>query len=256
MLAVCRREDVGEQFFQIIGIQDCLFGGGTDPGRSQRSEIAVATHQNADVTEERTNSTDRFFGNRKLVAIFARGGGRPLNHRPRKIFSEIVPDTNGTGTGTTRSMRTSKCFVDIIVHHVPAKISWSSDPHDGIHVGTVNVNQTSRVMHDLGRLGNLFFKQSQRVRVGHHEDGGLIVHVPFELLQIDESTSSPVFAGNRACPFELDTFKPRHRGTGRVGSMGAGGKNDFCPRFATLAKIGCCDKQRGQFTVCPCRRLQ
>ena len=90
-------------------------------------------------------------------------------------------------------MRTGEGFVNVVMHHVPSEITRSRDPHDGIHVCTVDIDQPPRVMDNFGCGCDLSFKQTKRVWVGHHENGSLFINVPLQFFKIDKPAFSWIF---------------------------------------------------------------
>ena len=84
-------------------------------------------------------------------------------------------------------MRAGEGLVDVVVHHVAAEIAGPRDAHDRVHVGPVDVDQSSRVVHPLGDRLDLSLEQPQRIGVGDHEHRRVRSELLLEIVDIDQS---------------------------------------------------------------------
>src|SRR5687767_7296621 len=73
-----------------------------------------------------------------------------------------------TTSRTATAVRCRERLMQIEVNYVNAHIAGSRDPHQGIHVGTVHIDEPTRLMNDLANLLNVFFEQTQCVWVSQH----------------------------------------------------------------------------------------
>ena len=87
----------------------------------------------------------------------------------------------------------------------------------------VEVEQGAAVVEQRGDLADLRVEQADRVRVGDHEDGGLVVELGLEVVQVDEAA---------AVALDRDGLEAGEVGRGRVGAVGAVGDQDLGPRLS------------------------
>jgi hypothetical protein len=109
-----------------------------------------------------------------------RPGGRPspsLTTRGtgRKGSSSGVTQT-GPAAGAAAAVGGGKGFVQVEMQHVHAGVTDVDDAHDGVHVGTVAVDQPPLGMNDVGHLTDIVLEQPQGVGVGDHDAGSVLVH--------------------------------------------------------------------------------
>jgi len=79
--------------------------------------------------------------------------------------------------------------VQVQVHHVYAKIAGPHLAHQRVHVGTVHVKQTALGVHDLRDLVDLLLEDAQRVGIGQHEGGDVVIHLCFEGCHLHHAAS-------------------------------------------------------------------
>ena len=137
----------------------------------------------------------------------------------------------------------------VVVHQVDAHVARPDLAEDGVHVGAVEVEQgPSIVEQTLGDVADLRVEQADRVGVGHHEDGGLVVEVA---LKSSRSTRPLAVALDR------DGLEPGEVGRGGIGPVGAVG--DRGPWSASHPCRGSRPRrteQRRQLSLGPGRRLE
>ena len=102
-------------------------------------------------------------------------------------------------------------FVQVQVQHIDADPVHVHDTHDSIHVGPVTVDKAALVVNDITDFPDIFFKEPQSVRVGHHDAGGFPVHYFGDGLR-----------GQDALCVRCDRNRPvsAQGGTGGVGAVG------------------------------------
>ena len=61
------------------------------------------------------------------------------------------------------------------MHQIGAEVAGPGDTQNGVHIRAVEINQSAHVVNHFGYLGDLPIEQSQRVRIGDHKHGGLVV---------------------------------------------------------------------------------
>ena len=62
--------------------------------------------------------------------------------------------------------------LDDIEAHVP----WARDANEGIQIGPIAIYQPTFAMHDIAHRLNVFFEDPQRIGIGGHEGGDILVH--------------------------------------------------------------------------------
>lgn len=114
-------------------------------------------------------------------------------------------------------MRDAEGLVKIEMRHVGAVVSWTAESHLGVHVGTVQVDLTAKVMDHLAEFLDAFIEDAIGRWVRHHDGTKpvlVLVHLHLQVGKVDASRVG-----------DLDGFDTHagHLGTGRVGSMGGSG---------------------------------
>ena len=144
-------------------------------------------------------------------------------------------------------MRATECLVWVVVHHIRTKIARSSDAQNRIHVGAIQIDQATMSMDQFGDLFNLMIKQAKRIRIGDHEDGGLLIDLAFQVGQVDQAVRSA---------FHRNSLKARHLRAGRIGSVRTIWSQNDGAVLANLAEVSGSHHQRGQLAVRSCGWLQ
>ena len=102
-------------------------------------------------------------------------------------------------------------------------------------------------MDQLGDLGDLPVEHAQRVGIGDHEHGRLVVELGGQVVQVDEA---------RRRALDGHGVEAGHRGAGRIGAVGAVGGQHLGALLAAIAEIGRGHQQGRQFAVRAGGRLQ
>ena len=144
-------------------------------------------------------------------------------------------------------MRAAEGFVRVEVHQVGPEIARPRDAQYRVHVGPVQVHQSARLVYHAGDALDLRLEPSQRVRIGDHEHGHLIVEPGGQFLDVDEALGGA---------FHRHNFEAGHRGAGRVGAVGGIGNQHDRPILLAITKIGGGHQQRRHLAVRPGGRLE
>ena len=96
---------------------------------------------------------------------------------------------DGAGAGTASAVRSGKSLVQVEVHHVHAEVAGARLGDEGVHVGSVHVEQAALAMEDLGDLRDLLVEDAEGVGVGEHEARDIFVHLGFEGGEIDHAAA-------------------------------------------------------------------
>jgi len=133
------------------------------------------------------------------------------------------------------------------VHHVTAEVARASLAQDRIHVRAVDVNKAADAVQHVGDSCDIAFEEPERVRVGHHKDGGPIVDLCLQLVKVYESI---------AASGELDAFKSSQRRAGGVRAVSAGWEKNSCALFTAVFEV-CGGSQQGcEFSLSSGGRMQ
>ena len=97
-------------------------------------------------------------------------------------------------------------------------------------------------MHQLGNLGNVVLKDTQRVGVGHHHTGNGVVEQRFEVFHIDGAVRTTL---------NHHHIKAAHSSTGRVGAMRAVGHDNLGALLVATAHVIAADNHKAcELAVC------
>ena len=98
------------------------------------------------------------------------------NHRGRQKRLEDFFDCNRPGPWPATPMGRGECLVQIHMQDVDAEIAWTGDPHHRIQIRPVHVDQRAAAMQDAGHFRDLALKNAERIRVGDHDAGDIVIH--------------------------------------------------------------------------------
>ncbi|MNC46614.1 hypothetical protein D3C75_956390 [compost metagenome] len=97
------------------------------------------------------------------------------------------------------------------MHHIEAHIPRPRNAHNSVGVGTVIIEQASRLVDNLGNLRDMALEQSQGAGVGQHQRSGVRADGSPQRRQIHH----PACIGR-----DGQGFEPGGGGAGRVGAVG------------------------------------
>ena len=134
----------------------------------------------------------------------------------RQVGHQILHHAHRADAGAAAAVGDAECFVEIEVAHVPTEGARRGDAHQGIHIGTVDIDAAAVAMDDLAEFADLRLKHAMGAGIGDHHSGEPIAVLRAlgpQFVQIDISLR--IAAGDHH-------FHPRHLGAGRIGAMGGG----------------------------------
>ena len=150
--------------------------------------------------------------------------------------------------GAAAAVRNRKGLVRVEMHEIETHIAWAGVAHDGVGVGAVVVHQAAGFMNRRGDCGDVVFEEPERVRIGHHADGGI---GPEDRADIFDADASALAARQR------NHVEAAHRGGGRIGAVSGIGHDHFIAlRFATLFEVFLGDEQCAELGVRTGRRIE
>ena len=112
--------------------------------------------------------------------------------------------------------------------------------HDRVQVGAVVVEGAAGVADHPGDLGDVLVEQAERVRVGEHQAGDLVVDLGAQVVEVD--ATAPVRR-------HLDHLVARHGHRGRVGAVGGVGGKHLGALLAAVGVVGAGEEQPRQLPV-------
>ncbi len=130
--------------------------------------------------------------------------------------------------------------MQVEVHDVDAEVAGARLGDEGVHVGSVHVEQAALAVEDFGDAGDLFVEDSEGVGIGEHEARDLVVHLRFQGGQIDHA------AAIAAQVFDLVAD---HGGGGGIGAVGGVRDQHLLARVALGFQIGAHEQDSGEFAV-------
>ena len=97
------------------------------------------------------------------------------------------------------------------MHHIDAQITGADNAQQGVHVGTIAIDQSAGIMDDLDCFHDLLFKETEGIGVGDHQASQGVVCLGFDGFKVN----IPVTIGG-----DFDDLEAAHGGTGRVCAVG------------------------------------
>src|SRR5262249_38990220 len=105
----------------------------------------------------------------------------------RKLFRAAAWST----AWTTTAVRRRESLVEVEMNHVDAHVARPGDPDEGVHVGTVHVNETARFVNDVADLFDVGFEQAERVGISQHQTGDVAMCAEFaQVIEIRQTLRS------------------------------------------------------------------
>ena len=112
-------------------------------------------------------------------------------------------------------MRSRKCFVQIQVHHVHAKIAWTRNARQRVHVRAVHVKKRAAFVQDRRNFRDALFEHAQRARIREHQRGNIVGAKFAKMIGINLAARVRLdifyFVARRS-PRKLDSFRARNPG--------------------------------------------
>src|SRR5581483_12004972 len=151
------------------------------------------------------------------------------DNRYRQEGLQVLLAEHGTGAGTAAAVRRRERLVQVQVHDVHAKVAGANLADQRVHVGAVHIELAALGVQDIGNLIDLLLENSQRVGIGKHEGGDVLVHLRRQCADVHH----PGGIG----------FQVLHRvtadgGSRRIGAVGGVRNQNFLARVPLRFQIG------------------
>ncbi len=187
-----------EACLDVIGVEDGVLrgiGGAVGP---KHPDIPVGNEQNAGAAPRRSgDGVDR---------LLAAG---PDERVPGQIRSEVLRHADRTHARAAATMRNGEGLVQVEMAHVGANRRRAGKPHLRVHVGSVHVDLSAVLVHDVADGADLVLEYAVGRRVGNHQAREAVTMLRRLLPQI--------------CQIHVAVRRRRHHDDAHAGHGGAGG---------------------------------
>ena len=151
------------------------------------------------------------------------------------------------GARTAAAVRLRERLVQVEVHDVEAHVARARAAHHRVEVRAVVVQRRADAVDDLGDLLDVAVEHAERVRVGEHQAGDVLVGLGAQVLDVDAA----VLVGA-----DLDDLVAAHRHRRRVGPVRGVGREDLRALVAAVLVVGAGEQDAGELAVRAGARLQ
>ena len=204
---------------------------------AQQAQVHVGAHHNGEVSVEGADPSDAF---RSVViqrVAVVRGADDAGNRQKR---FQTCGDANRPGSWAASAMRSGEGLVQVEVHDIYAHIAGAGNSQQRVEVGAVAVDQTAALVHDFADIGNFAFKEPQRIGIGDHDGGGLLIHGGFDRFRAQMSV---LFGG------KLHDLIAAQCGRCRIGAVSGVGNQHLTADVAHVFVKGADHHHAGQLAV-------
>ena len=197
---------VSQPHAQVVGIENGVAAGLAQPIRTHAQDVGVGMKEDSDVAIEPLHSPDAA---RSIVVEVERQGGRYRRRRERALArpagrrgpvgavnarrgrtaaDRLVLANGHERAGQERgkrlghrhrpcsrpapAVRSRERLVQVDMNDVHPHVTRARAPHDGIQIGPIVVAERTGFVHQSGDGEDLFFVETQRVRIGQHQRRG------------------------------------------------------------------------------------
>ena len=177
--------NVPQMVLDVVGMQNRHLAGLPEPFGPIGQDIGQRTHQSQEVSVKGLDPADgaRTVMIKRVTPVIA-----PLHGRGGQEGFQHPFDRHGAGARPAASVRRGEGLVQIDVEDIRSEVSRPCNPHQGVEVGSIHVDQPSPFVHDPGNAHDVLLEDSQRVGVGQHQGRDLVVHGTVQPVEIDAST--------------------------------------------------------------------
>ena len=74
------------------------------------------------------------------------------------------------------------------MENIKSHVAWAHHTDERVHICSVIVKESATLMHKGSNLFDVLLKESESVRVGHHDTSDAVVEKRFEILNINQTT--------------------------------------------------------------------
>ena len=160
--------------------------------------------------------------------------------RDGQIGLDPVRHRNGPRPRPAASVRLGERLVEVDVDDVEPHVAGPGVTHDRVQVGAVVVQGAAGVADHPGDLGDVLVEQAERVRVGEHQAGDLIVDLGAQVVDVDATA---------LVRRHLDHLVARHGHRRGVGAVGGVRGQHLGALLAAVGVVGAGEEQPRQLPV-------
>ena len=88
---------------------------------------------------------------------------------PWQVRTEVLLAADGSHAGATATVRDAERLMEVEVDDIRAVVAGSTEADLGVHVGAIDVDLTTVLMHDIADLLDALLEHSMSRWVGHHQ---------------------------------------------------------------------------------------
>ena len=167
--------------------------------------------------------------------------------RPRQVRLDPVRDRDRAGARAAAAVRLRERLVQVVVDDVEAHVARARAAHHGVEVRAVVVERRADAVDDLRDLLDVLVEQAERVRVGEHQAGDVVVGLGAQVVDVDAAALVGA---------DLDDLVAGHRHRRRVGAVRGVGREDLGAVLAAVLVVGAGEQHAGELAVRAGGRLQ
>ena len=169
---------------QIVGVEHGVLADAPQAVGAVRADVAVGADEDADVAEEARGRGRSIWGGcsrgeYRSPFLTTTGVGR--------YGASVSRDADRARAGAAAAVGAAEGFVGVVVLHVGAEIAGAGDAEDGVHVRAVEVDEAAVLVDGCGDVVHLGLEDADRVRVGDHEHGDLVVELAAEVVHVERA---------------------------------------------------------------------
>ena len=215
----------GQPRADVVRVEDRVVADLGEPSRAQAAQVGVRADEDAEVAVEAVEPPDRL----RTVMVEEEPGAVALDRRRGQVGGQRRLDPDGARPGPSAAVRGRERLVEVEVDDVEPHVARPHQAEQRVQVGAVHVEERARVVDDLRDLDNLFLEEPERVGVGEHQRGAVVVDQFREVAHVDQALGVGMNGLN---------LVPRQRGGGRVGAVRRIGDDDAPAGVATRRVVG------------------
>src|SRR5712672_857483 len=220
----------------VVGVEHRILGGLPDAG-TIRQNVSEGAHQHSEISGERFYATDGIRPHRLEAKPAAF-----LFHKDRNRAKRLQDflHRHWARARTASPVGSRKCFVQIQMHYVYAKIARPRDAGESVHVRAVHIQQRALAVQDLRDFRDALLKNAQRRRIRDHQRSDIRRDQFAKLVDVN----LPVRFG-----FNVFHFVARDNRGGRIRAVRGIRNQNFLTWIALLLQIRANQQQAGKFAL-------
>ena len=182
-----RRHHGFQAGLDVIGVEDCVFGGLFEAVGAMAQHIGQRTHEHAHLAMEGSEAAKgvlalaiHFLNEAEAILILHdEGYGRIVCQRLRQH--------GRAGARTAAAMRGREGLVEVDVHGIDTEVSGANAANNGVEIRAVAIEIAARIVNQVCDLADIRFEQAARVWIGQHDAGnvGAVFKLGAEILHVD-----------------------------------------------------------------------